>query len=98
MSGENIVETLLNDGDPVDPKDFVASQIPSAVEVAKEEAMHEFKLRCSTGRIASARDADEQASDIAQQACDRHNLDEDDFDEVVSDLFLKASELFPGEW
>jgi hypothetical protein len=90
---ENIVATLLE----TDPKEM-ASSLPTAIELASHDAMAEFVRRCGEGLISSARDADEQANDIAQEACDDHDLDFEDFDEIVADLFKKAAELFPGEW
>jgi hypothetical protein len=96
VKSANLVSALL-ESDPVDPKEE-AAEVPSAISIACEEAMAEFMRRCAEGTIHDARDADEQCSDIAQEACERHSLDPDDFDQVVSDLFQKASEIFPGQW
>jgi hypothetical protein len=96
---EEIVNALLEgDEQPLDPKYF-SNRVPTVYDEAIAEAKADFMQAVEDGRVYDAKSADEVGSEIAMDACMEHGLDEnDDFDEVVSEVFKLSAELFPGNW
>ena len=96
---EDIVNALLEDGEqPLDPKYFSA-RVPTVYDEAINDAKAEFMQAIEDGRIHDAKTADEVGSEIAMDACIEHGLDEnDDYEEIVTEVFKLAAENFPGNW
>lgn len=95
---EEIVNALLEDEQPLDPKYFSA-RVPTVYDDAIADAKAAFNTAVDSGRIYDAKTADEVGSEVAMDACIAHGLDDnDDYEEVVTEVFKLAAELFPGNW
>jgi hypothetical protein len=93
-----VVETMLENEQPLDPKYFSA-RVPTIYDDAIAEAKAAFNDAVDGGRIYNAKTADEVGSEVAMDACEAHGLDDnDDYEEVVTEVFKLAAELFPGDW
>lgn len=90
MSARDLIESE-------NPKDY-AARIPSALDAAIDWAHAEYNQAVQDGKIYDAKSADETSSDIAQQAVEKFDLDDDDdnFDAVVTPLFARAGKEFPA--
>jgi hypothetical protein len=96
---EDIVNALLEGDDkPLDPKYF-SSRVKTVYDEAIEEAKAKFVQAVEDGRVHDAKTSDEVGSEIAMDACVAHGLDaNEDYEEVVSEVFKLAAEHFPGDW
>jgi hypothetical protein len=97
---EEIVNALLEDEGqkPLDPKYF-AARVPTVYDEAIASAKAEFMQALEDGRIHDAKSADEISSELATDACAEFGMDDnDDYEEVVTELFKLAAEHFPGNW
>jgi hypothetical protein len=94
MSATKIVKTML---EAEDPKEY-AAHVPTALEMAIDWAHAEYNEAVENGVIYDAESADQTSNDIAMNAVENFDLedDEDDnFDAVVTPLFARAGKEFP---
>jgi hypothetical protein len=95
---EEIVNALL-EGDEIPDAKYFSGRVPTVYDEAIQSAKAAFVEALESGRVHDAKSADELASEFAMDACTEFGLDDnDDFDEVVSEVFKLAAESFPGDW
>lgn len=66
-----------------------------------ETATAEFAKIMDIGDIYGAKDADEQATELACVIAERFGYeypDSDEYEAIVSALFALSSDRFPGDW
>lgn len=66
-----------------------------------EQAETELRRRIDGGSIKNAKQADEQAADVAAEVADAHGIedqDSSDYEAITSAVLKIAGEEFPGNW